>query len=195
MPCSSGASALPLEYSNHLFYKYNLTIAPLAPPQVDPFRTEDITNTTLTPTSISFLVPIPTVSFLNGPLIGYTISYTGSVFGSKIFQSLTTLDVIDTRDSQTIFLPAGNNITVINLIPNYIFSLSISASNSEGTTGSKDLGFELPPASKYYLYIHIHTRYLSVSYSSQVQVHQSMCLCLLCPINKSMFHGVSMFLL
>ena len=145
-----------VEYTNHSFYKYNSTISHLAPPQEIPFIQSEITNETLTPTSISFLVPILTIPFLNGPLIGYNISYTGGVFDNKLFQSLTTLSTFYLTATQKVFNPAGNNITVTNLFSNFFYSLSISASNSEGTTNSATLSFELPPASKYYLYEHIY---------------------------------------
>ena len=137
-----------IEYTNHSFYKYNSTISHLAPPQVIPFIQSELTNVTLTPTSISFLVPILTIPFLNGPLIGYNITYFGGVFDSRVFQSPTTFILLDATDTLITFVPAGSNITVTNLFPNYFYSLFISASNSEGTTSSATLSFELPPASK-----------------------------------------------
>ena len=137
-----------IEYTNHSFYQYNSTISRLAPPQEIPFIQSELTNVTLTPTSISFLVPILTIPFLNGPLIGYNITYTGGVFDSRVFQSLTSFILLDAIDTQVTFVPVGSNITVMNLFPNYFYSLFISASNSEGSTSSASLVFQLPPASK-----------------------------------------------
>ncbi|KAI6649737.1 hypothetical protein LOD99_6526 [Oopsacas minuta] len=118
----------------------------VAPPSVVPFNLSEITNFTLTSTCISFLVPTLTIPFLNGLLLDYTIVYVGTLPSSDFFQSSNSSTILDVTSVDTVSVPAGNNITVCDFLPNYSYQLNVSARNAEGSTLPLTLEVTFPSA-------------------------------------------------
>ena len=94
---------------------------------------------------------------MNGPLIGYDVTYAGILYSDHVFQFVAPYMEVDSTATQSVILPAGNNNTVTGLMPNYFYLLFIRAGNSEGYTLPAELNFTLPPTSKLYLYKYLST--------------------------------------
>ena len=92
---------------------------------------------------------MPTISilFLNGPLIGYTVVYAGSLLSGALLESTASPNsTIDTTPVITVDTAPDNTIEIVNLLPNYFYVWNISARNQLGSTLPQTVGRTSPSA-------------------------------------------------
>ena len=119
----------------------------LAPPNAVPFPASEIVVLSETPTTITFSVPTVSIIFLNGPIVGYTIEYVGSLLSSALFEFTNSPNsTLDTTSVLSVDVAAGSGIVIVDLLPNYLYNWSISVRNELGSTLPQTITRKSPSA-------------------------------------------------
>ena len=115
-----------------------------APPNLPPFDLSEVNTTSITSNTITIILPDVSVAFLGGNLTGFTFSIQGFLPISNLFDNGAVRRSVDyvLITNITIFITGPGNVFVLtDLLPNFIYHISVSANNELGTSGDVQLDF------------------------------------------------------
>lgn len=114
-----------------------------APPNLPPFDSSETNITSITSNSITVILPDVSAVFLGGNLTGFTFSIQGFLPLSNIFtiDVRRSIDYIFITNITTVITGPGNVFVLTDLLPNFIYHISVSANNEAGTSGDVQLEF------------------------------------------------------
>ena len=112
------------------------------PPNLPPFDLNETNITSITSNSITVTLPDVSTVFLGGNLTGFTFSIQGFLSLSNVFPTdpvRRNQDYVFTTDITIVITGPGDVFVLTDFLPNFIYSINVSANNEAGTSGTVQL--------------------------------------------------------